>query len=174
MSSQDLVISRIRVSTWLRVMLAVSFGALTIALVAAATIRLASGWSVLALAEIAGAIVTAALLASSLVASCTVRVSSGQVVVGFWVIFRARIPASDVVELRADEWNSWDFGGYGLKGGRKKGWLLNATADGTGAGDEGVLIRTASGRSYRVEVRAPVQFAERAAALLGTRNVIHS
>ena len=151
---------------WLRVMLAVSFALLAVSLTSAAISRLTEGFNWISVAELAGALLSLALVVSSAVASCTMRVASTGVTMTFWVLFRARLSSADVAELRADEWNSWDFGGYGLKGGRKKGWLLNATVNGSGAADKGVLVRSTAGVVYRMEVHDPERFSRRVNAVL--------
>lgn len=87
------------------------------------------------------------------------------------MLYRARVPASQIAELRAE---TWDFGGYGIKGDRpsgKRGLLLNATADGTGHGDVGIVLRTTGGRTYRIEFPAPHEFVRQADLLLARERV---
>ena len=151
---------------WLRASLVLSFGFLAVALLSTAIGRLMEQVTWITGAELAGAVLALSLLVSSAVASCTMRVASTGVTMTFWVLFRVHLSSADVAELRADEWNSWDFGGYGLKGGRRKGWLLNASADGAGAGDKGILVRSTDGVVYRVEVHDPEKFSQRARVLL--------
>lgn len=168
MATSPALWSEVRLSLWLRVLLTGSFGLLVVALTVAAANRLSGGFSILGLLEVGGALAALALAISSVRASCNIRVDEHGVTMRFWLLFRVQVSSTEVIELRADEWNSWDYGGYGLKGGRKRGWLLNATADGTGAGDKGIVVCATNGRTYRVEVKDPEQFALQAIAVLFT------
>lgn len=164
------LVSRVRLSLWVRGMLCAGFGVIAIL----ATIDAVRSFPVEPIRGIfvsLVAIASAILAVSAAVAACGVTVDERGVTLTFWVLYRARIAPPEIAELRADTWDSWDFGGYGLKGDRprgRRGLLLNATADGTGKGDRGIALRTTDGRTFRVEVPSPHEFVQRANALLAS------
>ncbi|MGO1267530.1 hypothetical protein [Microbacterium gubbeenense] len=173
MSNSITLVSRVRLSFWVRFMLGGGFAAIAIV----ATVGTVNN---LPIEPLVGVIVSLAVVASvvlamtAAVAACVVTVDQRGVTLAFWVLYRTRIVASEIAELRADTWNSWDFGGYGIKGDRpsgKRGLLLNATVDGTGNGDVGILLRATDGRTFRVEVPDPHEFVRHADDLLARERI---
>lgn len=164
------VTSRIPLSLWLRLVIGGSFTLLTVAFTGAILEGETDTGSPRFWVEVVGIPLCIMLTFTSFRAACTISVTPESVKLRFWVLFFTSIPAEQLEELRADEWDSWEFGGFGLKGDRprgKKGLLLNATVDATGRGDRGILVRTRDGRTYRIEVADPEAFADTATTILG-------
>ena len=103
-------------------------------------------------------------------AQCRVTVMPKGVRLSYWILFRTYLPAAVIASIDAAEWDTWSYGGYGIKGRPRsdKGLLLNASYDASGRADRGLLITTVDGRSYRIEASEPVKFAEQSRMILGT------
>jgi hypothetical protein len=89
--------------------------------------------------------------------------------VSYWILFRTYLPAAVIASVDAAEWDTWSYGGTGIKGRprSKKGLMLNASHDDSGRADRGLLITTVDDRSYRIEASEPVKSAEQARLILG-------
>lgn len=106
---------------------------------------------------------------TALNAQCRVTVMPKGVRLSYWILFRTYLPAAVIASVDAAEWDTWSYGGTGIKGRPRseKGLLLNASYDASGRADRGLLITTLDGRSYRIEASEPVKSAEQARLILG-------
>lgn len=110
-----------------------------------------------------------ALGSSALAAGCAVRATEANVVLSFWVFYRARIHAAEVAGVGVDSWDPREYVGVAVKGRRAhsdQGILLTTAPWACHGAQRGIHIATTDGRNYRVQARDPEFLASRLRTVL--------